>query len=187
MIRSVLKLYMSMVQVYLHIRDKNERHSVTSYSVTSIGMTCMTSCYGVHFCVEWVNRPVPKTCKVSIRYVSWFTRYSTTLIIFRMTLVCTCHVFILFVRHGFVRLLTTIYHLSAWGRAVCGGSLGSKELIVRFSLETYIFILNFSLLSAHLSMGSSCIWNQACHTLPSINNYTHTKFDIHFQDSLNLN
>ena len=25
------------------------------------------------------------------------------------------------------------------------------------------------------------------YTLPSINNYTHTKFDIHFQDSLNLN
>ena len=25
------------------------------------------------------------------------------------------------------------------------------------------------------------------YTLPSINNYTHTKFDMHFQDSLNLN
>ena len=25
------------------------------------------------------------------------------------------------------------------------------------------------------------------YTLPSKNNYTHTKFDIHFQDSLNLN
>ena len=57
--------------------------------MTSIEMTshCMTSRYGVHFCIEWVKRPVPKTCKVSIRYVSWFTRYSTTLIIFRMTLV----------------------------------------------------------------------------------------------------
>ena len=57
--------------------------------MTSIGMTshCMTSWYGVHFCIACVERPVPKTCKVSIRYVSWFTRYSTTLIIFRMTLV----------------------------------------------------------------------------------------------------
>ena len=57
--------------------------------MTLIGMTshCMTSCYSVHFCIECVERPVPKTCKVSIRYVSWFTRYSTTLIIFRMTLV----------------------------------------------------------------------------------------------------
>ena len=57
--------------------------------MTSIGMTshCMTSCYGVYVCIECVNRPVPKTCKVPIRYVSWFTKYSTTLIIFRMTLV----------------------------------------------------------------------------------------------------
>ena len=57
--------------------------------MTSIGMTshCMTSRYGVHFCIECVNKPVPQTCKVSIRYVSWFTRYLTTLIIFRMTLV----------------------------------------------------------------------------------------------------
>ena len=57
--------------------------------MTSIGMTShfITSCYGVHFCIECVNRPVPKTCKVSIGYVSWFTRYATTLIIFRMTLV----------------------------------------------------------------------------------------------------
>ena len=56
--------------------------------MTSIGMMSyfMTSRYGVHFCIECVNRTVPKTCKVSIRYVSWFTRYSTTLIIFRMTL-----------------------------------------------------------------------------------------------------
>ena len=28
---------------------------------------------------------------------------------------------------------------------------------------------------------------QLIYTLPSINNYTHTKFDIHFQNSLNLN
>ena len=57
--------------------------------MTSIGMTShyMTSCYGVHFCIACVERPVPKTCKFSIRYVAWFTRYSTTLIIFRMTLV----------------------------------------------------------------------------------------------------
>ena len=48
--------------------------------MTSIGMTshCMTSRYGVHFCIESVNRPVPMTCKVSIRYVAWFTRYLTT-------------------------------------------------------------------------------------------------------------
>ena len=39
MIRSVLKLYMLMVQVYSHIRHKNERHSVTSYSVTSFRLT----------------------------------------------------------------------------------------------------------------------------------------------------
>ena len=59
------------------------------YDMTSIGMTshCMTSCYGVHFWIECVNRPVLKTWKVSIRYASWFTRYSITLIIFRMTLV----------------------------------------------------------------------------------------------------
>ena len=57
--------------------------------MTSIRMTShfMTSCHGVHFSIECVNRHVPKTCKVSIRYVSWFTRYATTLIIFRMTLV----------------------------------------------------------------------------------------------------
>ena len=57
--------------------------------MTSVGMTshCMTSRYGVHFYFDVVNRAVPWTCKVSIRFVSWFTRYSTTLIIFRMTLV----------------------------------------------------------------------------------------------------
>ena len=57
--------------------------------MTSIGMTshCMTSRYGVHFCIECVNRTVPLTCKVSIRYVSWFTRYPTTFTNFRMTLV----------------------------------------------------------------------------------------------------
>ena len=60
--------------------------------MTSVGMTshCMTSRYGVHFCVDCVNRAALQTCKVSIRYVSWFTRYLTTLIIFRMTLVLRC-------------------------------------------------------------------------------------------------
>ena len=60
--------------------------------MTSVGMTshCMTSYHGVHFLFDCVNRAVPYTFKVSIRYVSWFTRYSTTLIIFRMTLVAKC-------------------------------------------------------------------------------------------------
>ena len=86
--------------------------------MTSIGMTshCMTSPYGVHFCFKSVNRTVPYTCKVSIRYVSWFTRYSTTLIIFRMTLVYN----LLNIIDVYTKSSGQIKKSSVWTMSTCG-------------------------------------------------------------------